>query len=222
MSDSRALLYDRLVEESGQLGSSHRWLLAKVPRGSLVLDAGCAGGYLARPLIEDRGCVVDGIELEAESAARAARICRKVFTGSLDDSRFLGSLDGAYDRILFGDVLEHLQAPERTLNAMVDLLAPNGRILVSIPNVAYWSLRWELLRGRFEYQESGLMDCTHLRFYTYEGAPRMFEKAGLQVCERDYTLRIRGGRLGRQIADWYPNLFAYQSLFELKPIETPL
>ncbi|MBA2246287.1 MAG: class I SAM-dependent methyltransferase [Gemmatimonadetes bacterium] len=220
MATERALLYDRLVEQTGELGASHRWLVQRTPPGSVVLDAGCAGGYLARVLTETRDCVVDGIEVEPESAARAASACRRVFLGSLDDEDFLASLAGSYDRILFGDVLEHLREPERTLRAITGLLTPGGRILASLPNVAYWHLRWQLLRGRFEYEDSGLMDRTHLRFYTFETAADLFLEAGLRICARSFTTRLPTRVAGRAVRRWsrrLPNLFAYQSLIEAAP-----
>jgi SAM-dependent methyltransferase len=220
MATERALLYDRLVEQTGELGASHRWLVQRTPPGSVVLDAGCAGGYLARVLTETRDCVVDGIEVEPESAARAASACRRVFLGSLDDEDFLASLAGSYDRILFGDVLEHLREPENTLQAIRRLLAPDGRILASLPNVAYWQLRWQLLRGRFEYQDSGLMDRTHLRFFTFDSAGRLFQDAGLHVQVRSFTTRLPPSVLGRAVHRWshrLPNVFAYQSLIEAAP-----
>lgn len=217
MATDGAMLYDRLVEQTGELGASHRWLVQRTPPGSTVLDAGCAGGYLARVLTETRGCAVDGLEVEPESAARAEAACRRVFLGSLEDEDFLASLDGSYDRILFGDVLEHLRQPEVTLRAITRMLAPGGRILVSLPNVAYWQLRWQLLRGRFEYQDSGLMDRTHLRFYTFESAVRLVEDAGLQIRALSFTTRLPPSVLGRAVRRWshrLPNLFAYQSLIE--------
>lgn len=220
MPEAGALYYDELVARAGGLDQSHRWLLDAVPPGSTVLDVGCAGGYLAAELVEQRQCTVDGVEQDPAAAVRARRACRVVHVGSLDDDAFLRALAGRWDRILFGDVLEHLRSPEQVLAAMSRLLAPGGRMLVSIPNVAYWRVRLDLLRGNFRYTESGLLDSTHLRFYTYETAGELFEKAGLRVVRRDMTWRIPT-RLGRLLAGpivrAYPNVFAYQGLFELAP-----
>jgi methionine biosynthesis protein MetW len=218
--EDRSLVYDRCVEKSGQLGASHEWLISRVPVGAEVLDVGCAGGYLARALIRERRCTVDGIEIDAAAVGRAATLCRRVFVGSLEDEDFLSTLDGPYDRIVLGDVLEHLREPEHVLAALTRLLAPGGRLLVSLPNIAHWSVRWELLRGRFAYTETGLLDRTHLRFYTFETADDLFVGAGLQVVDKSYTRRyprfLAGQVVVRLLTPLFPNLFAYQSLFELQ------
>jgi SAM-dependent methyltransferase len=217
---ARSLIYDRLVEQIGNLGDSHLWLASQVPAGTVVLDVGCAGGYLAEVLVK-KGCVVDGIEIDVQAATRARRVCREVFVGSVEEEDFVRSLTGGYDRILFGDVLEHLREPENVLRRIAALLNADGRILVSLPNIAYWEVRWDLLRGRFEYQESGLMDCTHLRFYTYDSVRDMVRGAGLEVSRQEMTTRgflptRIGHALSRRISRRYPNLFAYQSLLELR------
>lgn len=216
-----ALRYDLLARDAGGLGDSHRWLQAGVPRGATVLDCGCAGGFLASSLIESRGCTVDGAELDEEAAAAAAHACRHVYVGSLEDPAFVASLNAQYDCILFGDVLEHLRDPNHTLRMMRPKIANGGRILVSMPNTAYWRVRWELLRGRFEYRESGLLDRTHLRFYTYRGARALVEAAGYRIVRQEFTspayaVPIWGWLVGR-CARAYPNLFAYQSLIEAEP-----
>lgn len=216
----RELLYDRLVEEAGGLGDSHLWLARRVPAGAVVLDCGCAGGYVARELVR-AGCLVDGVELGGEAAERARSVCRRLFVGSLEDPEFLAALAGPYDRILFGDVLEHLREPEEVLRNVRSRLAPGGRVLASLPNVAYWRVRWELLRGRFEYEDAGLLDRTHLRFYTYRSVRTLVEAAGFRIVTQDLTHRLPTTRLGgviaRRLVRTLPNLFAYQSLLELEP-----
>lgn len=220
----QVLHYDRLLERAGGLADSHLWLVGRVPDGATVLDCGCAGGYVARAL-RQRGCVVDGIEIDPAAAERSRSICRSVHVGSLDDPSFLAGLRERYDRILFGDVLEHLVDPGAALRAMAGRLQPNGRILISIPNIAHWSVRFALLRGRFDYAESGLLDRTHLRFFTYETAAALVTAAGFRICVRDLTARgTRGAahrpvlrRIHHRIVRAFPNLFAYQTLLEVEP-----
>ena len=231
MSTAPALHYDRLVEAAGHLGESHQWMIGKVPPGSRVLDVGCAGGYVARVLRDQKECVVDGIEMDPESAEHARASCRSVQVGSLDDSSFLDSLQGSYDRVLCGDILEHLRDPAEVLRTVLSLLAPNGRLLVSIPNVAHWRLRLSLLRGAFDYDDSGLMDRTHLRFYTYPGVARLVQEAGYRIVDQDLTIRTVAPEGARHRYRWpllraeralalrFPNLIAYQTLLELAPRE---
>lgn len=214
-----ALRYDRLAQEAGGLGDSHRWLLDRVPAESRVLDCGCAGGFLAEHL-RKRGCVIDGIEFDSAAADRARDSCDRVFVGSLEDPDFMRGVSDKYDRIIFGDVLEHLVAPADVLRRVRHLLSNTGRILVSLPNVAHWSIRVHLLRGRFEYTDWGLLDRTHLRFYTHRTARELVEGAGFQVTQHEYTIRLRvapfTARLIRPLAHLRPNLFAYQTLLEAR------
>lgn len=219
--------YDRLAEMAGGLGSSHQWLLDHIPPGASVLDCGCAGGFLARAAIRERDATVDGVEIDPVAAGRAAASCRRVWVGSLDDPEFLASLRGSYDRALFGDVLEHLANPEAALRRIRGLLAPGGRILIAIPNIAYWRVRADLFRGRFEYSDSGIMDRTHLRFYTYRTIHELVHAAECKVVDQDMTLRVSvpglAGAGVRRLMRWLPNLFAYQTLLELEPCpEQPL
>lgn len=219
-SDADPLRYDHRVQAFGDLGASHKWLLSMVPAGSVVLDCGCAGGFLAAALLR-KDCVVDGVEFEAEAAARARLVCRRVYQMSLELPGFAAALDDQYDRIIFGDVLEHLRDPEAVLAATAAHLAPGGRVLVSIPNVAHWQVRKSLLLGRFDYAEFGLLDRTHLRFFTYEGARRMAATAGFRIVRQEATLLPSPLPVGKTVINrirrWLPNLFAYQTLLELQP-----
>ena len=233
MTPDSAIRYDDLVERAGSLGGSHLWLLDHFPSGATVLDCGCAGGFLARGLMESRQWTVDGIEIDPLAAARAASTYRRIFIGSLDDADFLRSLTGQYDRVVFGDVLEHLREPEETLRATASLLAPEGRVLISIPNIANWRMRWHLLTGNFKYQDSGLLDRTHVRFYTFYSAGELVRRAGYRIVDRDFTVgppplgrtQFHASVLKRflpavrRVLSFRPNLFAFQTLMELERLE---
>lgn len=223
MSNESALRYDRLVEGAGALGDSHRWLVDRVPPGSLVLDCGCAGGYLARELAE-RQCAVDGVDIESQALEAAASACRNVYLGSIQDEPFVNSLEGPYDRIVLGDVLEHTAHPDRAMTLLRERLAPGGRLLVSLPNIAYWRIRWDLLRGRFEYQDSGILDRTHLRFFTRDSAQAMARGTGFRIIEAEVTLQLPTWMSPvtpplRGLMRRFPNFFGYQILLELEPTQ---
>jgi SAM-dependent methyltransferase len=158
----------------------NRQLLEAVPRDALtVLEVGCAEGRLGGALkdLEPRRRVL-GIERVAAVAARAAARLDRVFT--LDVEREAPDLaPGSVDCILFGDVLEHLVDPLGALRRLVPLLAPGGRVLCSVPNVQHHSVVAALLRGEFQYQEAGLLDATHLRFFTWSSFMKLLLDAGL-------------------------------------------
>lgn len=219
-SELHPLRYDHRVEAFGQLGASHEWLLSMVPAGSKVLDCGCAGGFLASALLT-KDCIVDGVEYEPEAAAKARRVCRRVYEMSLEPPGLAAALDDRYDRIIFGDVLEHLSDPEAVLAAAAAHLAPGGRVLLSIPNIAHWQVRKSLLLGRFDYQDFGLLDRTHIRFFTYEGARRLALRAGFRIVRQEATLLPSPLPMAKTVINRIrrslPNLFAYQTLLELQP-----
>ncbi|MCW2982697.1 MAG: class SAM-dependent methyltransferase [Conexibacter sp.] len=176
--------YAGLVARHG-LGESHRLVLAEVPDGARVLDVGCATGYLAAELTR-RGCTVDGIEFDPAAAEQARAHCRAVVAGDLEapstHAEVERMLAGARpDVIVCADVLEHLRDPWAVLAWLRTLLAPGGRAIVSVPNIAHWTARRALVRGRFDYTEFGLFDRTHLRFFTRASAAELARRAGFAV-----------------------------------------
>jgi len=194
-------------------------MLDRVERGATVLDVGCWSGFAGRYLSASVDAVMDGIEPDREMAARAAETYRDVRAQAAEDAFGALAAEGRrYDALLFLDVLEHLVDPAAVLRAALTLTRPGGRAYVSLPNVAHWSVRKSLLLGRFEYTESGLLDATHLRFYTAASARRLLEDAGWAVRWTGASLgpppllRLREHQLG--VLSRWPGLFAVQLLFE--------
>ncbi len=182
-------VYSRAVTLRG-LGRSHQLVVELVPAGATVLDVGCAGGYLAAELLAHGAVAVDGLELDPDDAEAARAVCRTVFEGSIEDAGVAAVVPAAaYDAIVLADVLEHLRAPEAALLALVPKLRQGGRIVVSVPNVAHWSLRLSLLRGRFRYEDTGLLDRTHLRFFTHATLHELLDSVGLNVEREEIACR---------------------------------
>jgi 2-polyprenyl-3-methyl-5-hydroxy-6-metoxy-1,4-benzoquinol methylase len=165
-----------------------------------VLDLGCAAGALGAAIKERfAGAVVVGIEAGRAAAAQAATRLDRVVEARLDDIDFNahGLEPGTFDAITASDVLEHLSNPWRLLERVRPLLAPGGQLLASIPNVRNAYLVSQLvLAGRWEYQERGLMDITHLRFFTLEEIRRMLEATGFRLEAYSFTI-------SRMLADIY-------------------
>jgi 2-polyprenyl-3-methyl-5-hydroxy-6-metoxy-1,4-benzoquinol methylase len=198
-----------------------RVMLERVPRHASVLDVGCWSGSAGRFLIEHRDVIVEGVEPDRTMAALAAHTYRNVFVASFEE--FLDQSEGRYDRLLFLDVLEHLPDPSEPLRGSRRLVTPGGRALVSIPNVAHWTLRKELLLGRWRYEETGLLDRSHLRFFTRDSAVEMLEAAG-------WSIRWESASIGQiplisvpehwlSFFNRWPSLFGVQILFEIEPNE---
>jgi 2-polyprenyl-3-methyl-5-hydroxy-6-metoxy-1,4-benzoquinol methylase len=141
-------------------------------------------------------------------------VCDKVVVGDLQHLD-VDALAPAYDVLLFGDTLEHLPDPPALLRRLRPRLAPGGVLVTSIPNVANWSIRLSLLVGRFRYTDRGLLDRTHLRFYTRRTAVEMLAEAGFDAISVTATVPVPGvqsawlGRLAHRIGNLWPSLFAY-------------
>jgi O-antigen biosynthesis protein len=164
----------------------HAKLLRLVGSGKKVLECGCATGYISKVLKERYSCEVTGIELLPDAAKEAEKYCKRVLVGDLEEMDFTDLLkDERFDVITFGDVLEHLKYPADVLSKMRPLLAEEGYILASIPNIAHLSVLLELLNGRFDYRSSGLLDESHLRFFTKKSILSLFTKSGFKIVHWD-------------------------------------
>jgi len=187
-------------------------ILARVPEHAIVLDVGAWTGAIGDWLIHHRGAMVDGLELESDAAAET-RGYRRLIVGSVEDAAIQSEFGPHYDAILFLDVLEHLVHPEQVLRAARAWLRPGGVVLCSIPNVAHWRVRLSLLRGRFDYEDSGLLDRTHLRWFTRETARELVRQSGYRISWEDAVVpqppRVKvPQRLLR------PEFFGYQFFYE--------
>lgn len=149
--------------------------------GARVLDVGCGAGALARVLCRTCSIELMGVEPEAARAERARSYGLNVRTGYL--TPLLLREIGLFDFVLLADVLEHLSEPQSLLILAREALRKNGSLIVSVPNVAHWSVRLCLARGVFDYAESGIMDATHLRWFTKIGACKLLQSSGLSVVE---------------------------------------
>jgi 2-polyprenyl-3-methyl-5-hydroxy-6-metoxy-1,4-benzoquinol methylase len=188
-------------------------VLANTRPGDRVLEGGVSSGYFAELLLR-AGCRVDGIELDPVAAERARRVCERVVVGDLQHID-VEELGGPYDLLLFGDTLEHVPDPVAVLRALATKLRPGGTLVVSTPNVANWAVRLSLLAGRFRYTDRGILDRTHLRFYTRSTLVEMLEQAGFRVDRVVGTIPVpllRSKplcRLAHAAGNLRPSLFAY-------------
>lgn len=181
--------------------------------GDRVFEGGVSSGYFASVLVR-AGLRVDGHELDPEVAERARQVCEKVYVGDL--STFdPEELDGTYDVLLFGDTLEHLPDPAAVLRRLRTKLSPGGALIISVPNIANWLMRLQLLVGRFDYTDRGIMDRTHLRFYTVHTVAEMLADAGFRVESLVGSIPVPGvtderlGRITHRIGNLRPSLAAY-------------
>lgn len=160
--------------------SSHSIILAWLGegRGRRILDVGAADALVGRRLTE-HGWRVTGIEGDPALAQAGAPYCERMITANLN--REVPEVQGPFDAILYGDVLEHLIDPLRVLVELNRSLVPDGFVIVSVPNIAHLYIRLLLLLGRFDYLDRGILDNTHLRFFTARSLRALLDDAGLVV-----------------------------------------
>ncbi|MBK9675658.1 MAG: class I SAM-dependent methyltransferase [Betaproteobacteria bacterium] len=177
--------YQRTIDlDSGDsLARLARWIRP----GATVLELGPATGYFTEWL-QGRGCTVDVVEIDPEAARRAEPFARRVVVADLDADGWDDALGAArYDCVVCADVLEHLRHGQRLLERLRTRLAPEGELLLSVPNVAHAAIIMELLDDRFEYGGEGLLDSTHLRLYTWRSLAAVLAAAGFEVRAWDAT-----------------------------------
>lgn len=211
-------------------GSSHVLLLERAAsRGDRIslLDLGFGSGELARR-IRPRCRYLCGIEADAEAARGADGVLDDVYVGDLAEG-LLRPWAFPFDVIVAGDILEHVPRPEALMAPIRSLLAPGGRLLLSLPNIANVTTRLSLLAGHFDYSERGILDRSHLRFFTRKSARALLGSAGFRIVGEWATpmpveLAVEAFArspllgLGRTVcgllAQAAPRLFGYQFVFE--------
>ena len=161
--------------------SSHYWILkflSEERRPLKILDVGAADGYLGA-ILKDQGAYVVGVERDDLLAQSARPIYDRFYHADIESFEFPDRDE--FDFVIFGDVLEHVRDPAAVLRKSVPTLKKGGAIIVSTPNIANIIVRINLLFGRFEYNNRGILDRTHLRFFTLRSVKRLLGDSGLKI-----------------------------------------
>lgn len=179
-------------------GSSHRILLELIrrhrPRGGTLLDLGAAGGELGSA-IRDHFDRTVGFEYNVDCLGDLVGRFNQVVIADLERVK---ELPRGASAIVMADVLEHLRSPAQALRLVRSALAEDGHLFLSVPNIANITVRLGLLFGIFEYRDRGILDHTHLRFYTVRTIRREIESAGFRIEEirgSSVPIRLIAGRL---------------------------
>ena len=213
-------------------GNKNAWFGRIIGEGKRVLEVGYATGYVGEYLVQRQRCCVHGIEYVADVAERArGRGCyAQVLTGDIQDPCYCRPAGRGASLTLCCSAmcLEHLISPENALRNVAPLLAPGGHVLICVPSIIHWSLRLKILRGRFEYTESGPLDRTHVHFFTPKTARDLVQREGFRIVEESgvvwlpspvYRLppRVRGA-LERSLGRLNPDLMYGQALLDVQPV----
>lgn len=182
-SSPNPLRYDRVLDARmlAPEGTASR-TLNLVPPASEVLEVGCSTGYYSQYLREKKQCTVTAIEVDPVAAEKARGRCDRIIVGSAEQEDVLAQLGSAsFDVLFLAGVLEHVAYPDRLLRRLRPLLRARGCAIITLPNIAHWPLRRDLALGRFEYGETGVLDRTHLRFFTLQTARELVQASGYAI-----------------------------------------
>jgi 2-polyprenyl-3-methyl-5-hydroxy-6-metoxy-1,4-benzoquinol methylase len=194
---------------------AHQLIVKLIKPGTAVLDIGSGGGALACHLSQNMDCTVSAVDLHPDFSKYAAPYAKQCILGNIEDQSTWDRIEGSFDHIVFADVLEHLANPCDALERCKGRLTEGGSVIASVPNIAYYRIRQHLLFGRFDYGPSGILDMTHLRFFTARTVAALFADCGYDVTDfqRVFT-NPRNKLLGRA----FPNAFAYEFVLQAREV----
>ncbi len=226
-----ALRYENQSTDPDDVAMKLASLVAHTGR---VLDVGCGTGSVTEIIKARTSADVIGIEPDSDRQAIAVKRGLSVHCGFLTEE-FLQE-HGPFQTIVFADVLEHLPSPGKIVMLAKKGLAPGGTIVASVPNVAHLFVRIKLLGGRFDYRDCGIMDATHLRWFTHRTLQTFFSNLGFTVTDHLYTVNTGMAGYGARPFRWlpykndvirtmvraFPNLFGCQHVVRAQQITQPL
>lgn len=195
--------------------NSLKMIIKMINPNSKVLEFGPAHGRLTKYLKEELICEVDIVEIDYEAGREASVYGNKCFIGEqlgdIEKYMWLEKVKNEkYDYIIFADVLEHLYLPKEVLEKCNSILKDTGSILMSIPNIAHNSVLIELINDKFHYNTVGLLDNTHIRFFSYNSLVEMIEESGYKTV-KEYAVYSRVGE--NEINNNYKCVSRKQGLF---------
>jgi 2-polyprenyl-3-methyl-5-hydroxy-6-metoxy-1,4-benzoquinol methylase len=175
---------DNLFQNSFIYNNANDCILNFYHGETRILDIGCGTGLLAKAVRErNPESIITGLDISPYVVLDAEKNLDFFSPVDLDNDRDFPDFEQKFDLIILGDVLEHLKRPDILLEKLSRYLHPEGKIIISIPNIAHWSIRLDLLMGRFIYQPTGILDNSHLRFFTYQSIRELIEKSGYEIIQ---------------------------------------
>lgn len=155
-----------------------------------ILDIGCSSGYLGQyiKLQTNSNIQFDGIEIDSNDRKIAKKYLDNVKNIDVQNQNKINKITNKYDVIIFADVLEHTINPSKVISNFTKKLNPNGTILISVPNITHQSIILEQLSGQWNYENSGLLDKTHLHFFDFNEIIKIIEENNLYINTIDYSI----------------------------------
>lgn len=174
------IIYEQLHKKFG-LSQSQKNIVMQVGKNKKILEIGSSSGYMTKFFLKN-GCAVDIVEINKEAISKIPKQVTNAINDSVENPAIIKNLHANYDFIIMADVLEHLLDPKKALENLFKIASPNTKLVISMPNIACWEMRKNLFfKGDFEYQESGLLDRTHLHFFTTKTLRKFLEENNWSV-----------------------------------------
>lgn len=201
--------------------------------GSAVLDVGCACGDFGALLFSRKSCRMYGLDFDSDSLVVAEKAKSYSYLERVDcncvGADFHPEWSGYFDCITFLDVLEHLLTPQDCLIKFLSFLKPDGDVIVSLPNLAFGDIKLQLMNDEFCYTTTGILDRTHLRFFTYKSIAGLLAEVGLVVADANFKLSGLDTKLKEATDDELlsrisgdPHSFVYQYVMRCKMSDLPV
>ncbi len=217
-----------------------------IPTGSNVLEIGCATGYMGEYLVQEKQCRFFGVEADKGQADAAIKRGLNVVSGTIDNANITDKLKqhidkyGPFQIIFMSQVIEHIAIPEQTLESLKQWMTPDCDMVISTCSIAHWRCRFRLLRGIWKYEDYGIFDQSHLRFFTINSFKELLQQCGFTVVDFGYEfedicpfkilfgtriiapsdlLRLIpfiGMRLRKSYTDMAKNLISHQFVYKVK------
>jgi len=191
-------------------------MIDKSKKDLLVLDVGCADGSLGAAIKKETRALVHGIDIVESQIEIARNKLDAVFCFNIESElkNWLPQVgEKKYDYIVISEVLEHFFYPEKVLGVIKNLLAVNGEIIITVPNILFWKNRLKIFFGKFEYTSEGLMDRGHIHFFTHDSLQKILVSQEYQIVTQNHHCPTRGTKFLSKV---WPGLFAFQFIVKVR------
>lgn len=171
---------------------SRNIILQMIKPNSCVLEFGCANGNMTRYMSEQMNCAVYIVEYEKEAFQQAITYAVDGVCGDILEYAWMTKFETKFDYVIFADVLEHLAQPQQVLEQVKKVLKYDGSVLISVPNIAHNDILIKLFNDEFEYTPTGILDDTHIHFFTNRSLEKCCNEAGYNILQKRYTVLNTG------------------------------
>lgn len=208
--------YDQKEERYKLSGGREMIIRNLIPEDAkTILDIGCGSGYLAK-ILASEGKIVCGVDISAVALDKAKPYLKNSFCFDIQRDDWPPELmEQKFDLVVASEIIEHIFMPVDFLKKVKTILGPESALIITTPNFLFWKNRFKMLFGKFRYEEKGLLDFGHIRFFTLKTARETFDKTGFIVQQEQHFYPNLYKRKFNFLGKISPGLFAYQLGFRL-------